>query len=75
MDRELYVCAISFKDEPNVIHIAKFMMDIRGVPLSIDVSHPRIKRIVRVVFRGVSAKDKKVYIYTEGSKEGEILGG
>lgn len=74
-NKELYVCALSFKDMPNVIHITRFLMDSRGAPLSIDVSHPRMRRIVKVVLRGVSHRGKKIYSYTEGTREGELLGG
>jgi len=73
---EQYVCAISFKDEPNVIHICRFVMDALGVPLRLDVAHPRNKgKPVRVLFKGVSRKGKKLYRYIEGTKEGQILGG
>lgn len=75
VNKELYICALSFRDMPNVIHITRFIMDNRGVPLSIDVSHPRIKRIVKVIYRGTSTRGKKLHIYSEGSREGEILGG
>jgi hypothetical protein len=75
MNRDLYTCAITFGDEPNVIHIAKFMMDARGVPLNMIIMHPRKKQEVKVIYRGVSSRGKKLYRFSEGTRAGEALGG
>jgi hypothetical protein len=75
MNRNLYTLAVSFKDEPNVIHFLKFMMDAKGVPLSLDLHHPRSGEPVKVIYRGTSKRGRSLYRYTEGSKAGEVLGG
>jgi hypothetical protein len=70
-----YTLAIKFNDEPNVIHFLKAPMDSKTPPRFMDLNHPRSKRPVRVVFRGVSSRGNKIYRYSEGTKAGEILGG
>jgi hypothetical protein len=75
MSRDLYTMAVTFNDLPNVIHIAKFMMDAKGVPLSMTFNHPRSSQPTKVIYRGVSNRGKKIYRYTEGNSAGEALGG
>ena len=75
MNRDLYTVAITFNDLPNIIHIAKFMMDAKGVPLSMEFFHPRLNAPVKVIYRGVSSRGKKIYRYSEGHRAGEALGG
>lgn len=75
MSRDLYTMAVTFNDEPNVIHIGQFMMDAKGVPLSMIFNHPRSGKPVKVIYRGVSSRGKKIYRYSEGNRAGEVLGG
>jgi hypothetical protein len=72
---DIYTLAIKFNDEPNVIHLVKMAMDIISPPRHLDFNHPRLNSAVRVVFRGVSSRGKKIYRYSEGTKAGSILGG
>jgi hypothetical protein len=72
---DLYTLAMKFHDEPNVIHVLQGALDTKSPPRFLDVHHPRTGRPVRVYFRGVSPRGKKIYKYSEGSKEGNILGG
>jgi hypothetical protein len=72
---DVYTLAIKFNDEPNVIHIMKAPMDSKTPPRFLDFNHPRLNQVVRVIFRGVSSRGKKIYRYSEGNKAGEILGG
>jgi hypothetical protein len=74
-NRDLYTCAVTFNDEPSVIHVAKFMMDARGVPLKLLLQHPRSEQGVWVYYRGTSTRGKKLYRYSEGTRAGEALGG
>lgn len=75
MNCDLYVVVVTFNDFPNVIHFSKFMMDSKGVPLSMEFLHPRLNCPVRVIYRGVSSLGKKIYRYSEGHRAGEALGG
>ena len=73
--REEYICALSFNDYPNVIHLAKFLMDAKGVPLKIPLNHPRKNEVVFVHYRGTSKTGRKLYFFKEGNDVGEIRGG
>jgi hypothetical protein len=75
MNRDLYTMAVTFNDYPNVIHVAQFMMDAKGVPLSMQFRHPRLNTAVKVIYRGVSSRGKRIYRYSEGTRAGEVLGG
>ena len=75
MSCDLYTLAVSFNDEPNVIHFLKFTLDAKVVPLSFDLNHPRSGEPVKVIYRGTSKRGRRIYRYTEGSKSGEVLGG
>jgi hypothetical protein len=72
---DIYTLAVKFHDEPNVIHFLKMAMDTKSPPRSLDFNHPRLNKVVKVIFRGVSSRGKKIYRYSEGTKEGSILGG
>lgn len=73
--RDSYACAVIFNDHPNVIHLARFMMDAKGVPLKLSINHPRSHQVVFVHYRGTSSLGKKIYFYKEGNDLGEIRGG
>ena len=73
--RDQYVCAVTFNDLPNVIHLARFMMDAKGVPLKIPISHPRTREMVFVHYKGTSKAGKKIYFFKEGTLAGEVRGG
>ena len=72
---DFYAIAVKFNDEPNVIHFFKAPMDSKSPPRFLVFDHPREEREVKVVFRGVSSRGKKIYRYSEGNKAGEVLGG
>jgi hypothetical protein len=72
---DIYTILITFNDEPNIIHFMKSMLDSKSPPRFLDFNHPRLNKVVRVIFRGVSKRGKKIYRYSEGTKDGEILGG
>ena len=73
--RDEYVCAVIFNDYANVIHLARFMMDAKGVPLKMAINHPRTRLPVAIHYRGTSSRGKKIYFYKEGNEKGEIRGG
>jgi hypothetical protein len=72
---DIYTLAVKFHDEPSIIHIMKSPMDSKSPPRFLDFNHPRLNKVVRVIFRGVSSRGKKIYRYSEGTNEGSILGG
>ena len=75
MNRDLYSLAISFNDEPNVYHYVKFLMDAKGVPLSLDMQHPRTGQVTKIVYRGTSTRGSRLYFFREGTSVGEVRGG
>jgi hypothetical protein len=68
--------AITFKDEPNVIHLESFVHQGAAViDLKLQVLHPRLKIPVVILYRRTSTRGSNVYYYSEGTKAGEALGG
>lgn len=68
--------AVTFNDEPNVIHLFKWNeAGASVVELKIQAQHPRLKTPVMVFYRRTSTRGQNVYYYSEGTKAGEALGG
>lgn len=68
--------AITFNDEPNVVHLYKW--DERGasvVELKLQTKHPRLEIPVMVYYRRTSLRGQNIYFYSEGNRAGEVLGG
>jgi hypothetical protein len=68
--------AITFNDEPNVIHLGSFnQAGASVVELKLQVMHPRTKLPTWVFYRRTSVRGKNIYFYSEGNRAGEALGG
>jgi hypothetical protein len=72
---DIYTLAVKFNDEPNIIHVLKCPIDSKSPPRFLDFNHPRLGMSVRVYFKGVSTRGRKLYRYGEGNGAGAILGG
>lgn len=68
--------AITFNDEPNVTHLAKWNeAGASVVELKMQLKHPRLDHPVIVYYRRTSTRGRNIYYYSEGNKAGEALGG
>jgi hypothetical protein len=68
--------AVTFNDEPNVIHLYKWNeAGASVVELKMQTRHPRLGHAVIVYYRRTSLSGKNIYYYSEGNRAGEVLGG
>jgi hypothetical protein len=68
--------AVTFNDEPNIIHLYKWNeAGASVVELKLQTKHPRLGHPVMVYYRRTSLRGHNVYFYSEGNRSGEALGG
>ena len=76
MEEDFAVRVFKFKEESNVLFLQRWIgSNSKLVDLSVDIKNPFTGEKSKQIFRRVSTLGKRIYYYSEGNAEGEILGG